>query len=107
MSASVLRPAGVLITIPDDGSLETQQDTLQCVHCFRHWVLPRVAALAAAIRGEFGFCARCNGITCGKKCQECVHKEQWLENVEAGRPENYRPIRVGGFQGATWLTRHG
>lgn len=99
MRSSVLRPAGTIITTPDDGSLETQLDTVQCVHCSRHWVFQR--AVLEAIKGGLGFCARCNGITCGEACQACVHKEQQLENMEAGRADwrTYRPIKVAGFHG--------
>lgn len=35
----------------------------------------------------------CSKVTCGQeKCLECVPLEQYLENVEKGRAENFRPI---------------
>jgi hypothetical protein len=52
-------------------------------------------AVLEAIEGGLGFCTRCNGITCGKKCQKCIPEELLLENMEACRPYDYRPIRVG------------
>ncbi len=104
----VRNPSGILITTPDDGARESQVDTVQCVHCGRHHVYE--AAVLAAIKGGLGFCAKCNGITCGEMCQECVPAEQQLENMEkfpelAGVPEfvrKHRPIFVGGLPGVTW-----
>jgi hypothetical protein len=95
MKAGVPRPDGLLITTPDDGSPEQQLDTVQCVHCGRHWVYTR--AVLEAIRGGLGFCQRCNGITCGQACQACVPQEQQLDNIEAGRLDwrEYRPIVAG------------
>lgn len=99
MKAGVLRPDGLLITTPDDGSQETQTDTVQCVHCGRHWVYTR--AVLEAIKGGLGFCTRCNGITCGEACHECVPQEQQLENLEDLREDyrTYRPTKAGGFHG--------
>lgn len=99
MRSSVLRPDGVLITTPDDGSKETQLDTVQCCHCGRHWIYER--AVLEAIKGGLGFCARCNGITCGELCQTCVPQEVQCENMEKGIHDyrNHRPIVVGGFRG--------
>jgi hypothetical protein len=90
----LLHPDGTLITTPGDGGKETQLDTVQCVHCGRHWIFQR--AVLEAIKGGLGFCARCNGITCGESCQSCVPQEQQLENMEAFRPDwrTYRPVRV-------------
>ena len=97
MRASVRRPSGLLITTPDDGGAETQLDTVRCVHCGRHHVY--LQAVLQAIRGGLGFCPRCNGITCGEKCEACVPAEQQLENMEAGRRDwrTYRPTKVAGF----------
>jgi len=94
MRASVTKPNGLIITTPWDGGPETQQDTVQCVHCGQHWVWEK--AILSAIQGGLGFCTRCNGITCGDACQACVPQEQQLENIEAGRLDwkEYRPIRV-------------
>jgi hypothetical protein len=95
-------PDGVLITTPDDGSRESQNDTVQCCHCGRHWVVDRL--FRDAIQGKAGFCTRCNHITCpGELCNyECVPQEQMLENMEKGvlNPRTYRPIVVAGFRNA-------
>jgi len=84
-----MREAGTLI-ISDPGSdrpiLETK--TLQCVHCGRHWV-PRPGSGITR-----GYCLRCNGPVCGPGCAECVPAEQQLENIEGGRPLDFRPIRM-------------
>lgn len=82
------RPAGfITIDDPDRGLIHA--DTLQCVHCGGHW---RVQPGSGKIRG---FCARCNGPVCGPACAKCVPVEQFCENVEAGRPHDWRPIMVG------------
>jgi hypothetical protein len=87
--------AGVLIITPWDGGPVQMQDTVQCVHCGRHWIWKPGSGRRR------GWCSLCNGITCGKKkCDRCVPIEQWLENVEKGRPEDHRNIVVaGGWDG--------
>lgn len=60
--------------------------THQCVHCGAHWI-PKPGS--GTIRG---WCGNCAGFVCGPRCKECVPVEQYLENIEKGRPENYRPI---------------
>lgn len=53
--------------------------TIRCVHCGAHEVLLRNAT------GDLctgGWCMRCNGFICGKKCSECVPFEKWLEIQE-------------------------
>jgi len=62
--------------------------TLQCVHCGRHFHL---RPGSGRVRG---YCARCNGPICGPGCAECVPAEQQIENLEAGRPLHFRPVRV-------------
>ena len=42
----------------------------------------------------WGFCHNCNGYVCGEKCKDCVPIEQWCDNLESGRPANYKPVRV-------------
>lgn len=54
----------------------TVADTLQCVHCGGHWV-PRTGS--GRVRG---YCSRCNGPVCGRKCAVCVPLERWLDTVE-------------------------
>ena len=75
------------------GSLESdkivEQKTIQCRHCGRHWV---PSPGSGKVRG---YCARCNGPVCGPRCGgKCVPVEAWLDNVEAGRPEDYRAATV-------------
>lgn len=84
-----VRTSGVIITTPLDGGAVTMIDTVQCVHCQRH------RAYVPKSGTKWGWCLACNGIHCAtEKCAKCVPSEQWLENVEAGRPEDYRPIRI-------------
>jgi len=62
---TVRRPAGyVRIDSPDGPPVE--RDTLQCVHCEKHWlVMPGSGR-------KRGWCMRCNGPSCGaKECMEC------------------------------------
>lgn len=83
------REAGTL-TIIDPGAdrpLATVA-TVQCVHCGGHFA-PRPGS--GQVRG---FCTRCNGPVCGPGCRECVPYRQQLENMEAGRPTNFRPVFV-------------
>ena len=83
------RGNGVLISTPLDSDRVTVQDTAQCCHCGRNWVVKPGSGR------KRGLCLRCNGITCGSaRCDACVPLEQRLENVESGRPEDYRPIRA-------------
>lgn len=62
-------------------------DVLRCCHCQRIFTVER---------GMFmGKCYKCNDYHCGPGCKfpmKCVPVEQWLENVEKGRPEDYTPI---------------
>lgn len=98
---AVQDPDGILINTPEDGSPETVQDTVMCVHCNRHWVLGR--AVKEALRGKMGFCKRCNGITCpGEKCnRECIPIERMLLNKEGHDPT---AVTQGGhFNGSIWL----
>ncbi len=74
-----MKEAGVLITMPWDGG-EIHEPTVQCVHCGAHHVVE--AAFKRAVLGQLGFCAKCNGITCGEKCQKCVPAEKQLEVME-------------------------
>ncbi len=83
-----LRPAGHVIVTPPVGPI-IEVDTLQCVHCGAHWQ-PKPGS--GNVRG---FCMKCNGPICGAACAECMPAEQRLENIEAGRPLDFRPIIVG------------
>lgn len=63
--------------------------TLCCMHCGAHWI-PEPGS--GRIRG---YCQLCCGPVCGPGCAKCVPMEQMLENIEKGRPEDYRPVVVG------------
>lgn len=62
--------------------------TLSCCHCGGQWI-PRPGS--GVVRG---FCQNCNGFVCGPGCAACVPVEQYLENMEKGRPDTFRPIIV-------------
>ena len=98
-TASVRKPNGWYCSMAMDSDATSDRDTVQCVHCGRHWIWDR--AILEALKGDLGFCQRCNGITCGKECQACVPQEQMLDNIEAGRLDwrTYRPTVVGMYSG--------
>ena len=101
----VLRTAdALLITIPDDGARESQQDCWNCVHCGRsHVITDNSPTGLIKLSRTMGFCMRCNGPTCGELCQECVPMEAQLDNLEdplhAHEYRAHRKIVIGGFQG--------
>lgn len=85
---TVLRPNGYMVsTSPEEGIVEA--DTLQCVHCGCHWTVEPGSGKRR------GYCSRCNGPVCGSKCKACIPAEQQLENMEQGRPLDFRPTIVG------------
>lgn len=79
-----------LITLADPGADRplAEVKTLQCVHCGGHWY-PRPGS--GRVRG---WCMNCNGVVCGPGCAECVPVEVYLENMEKGRPHDFRPVAV-------------
>jgi hypothetical protein len=89
---SALKPDSTLLCVPIDGGKQLEQDLVHCVHCGRMWAVGHVFATNVGWRFKdlskcFGFCSKCNGITCpGEKCQKCVPLEQQIENIEAGKP---------------------
>lgn len=78
------------ITIADPGSDKPVLvvATMQCGHCGRHWI-PRPGS--GIVRG---FCQRCMKPICGPGCESCRPVEVYLDNLEKGRPADYRPIIV-------------
>lgn len=94
------------IVVSDPGSDKplVELATHQCCHCGGHFLMrPRNAVVvpltqeqaAAKIAGGGtvrGWCQNCAGYVCGPGCAECVPVELMLENMEKGRPFNYRPV---------------
>lgn len=83
--------SGVLIVTPCDHGPVQQMDTVSCGHCgyTSIWV--------AGSEKWWSKCLKCGELRCGKEsCRnsECVPVEQWLENVEKGRREDFRPLLV-------------
>jgi hypothetical protein len=74
------------IADPERGVL--RGETQMCVHCNAHFP---IQPGSGKIRG---FCFSCMGAICGPRCAECVHFLQKLDNLEAGRPENYKPASI-------------
>jgi hypothetical protein len=64
-----------------------RQKMVMCSHCGQHFFEPRHG---------FYFCDFCCGpVCCEKACLEkCVPLEQWMENVELGRAEDFKPSRI-------------
>lgn len=90
------KEAGVLITLPWESDRARREKTVQCCHCGRHHVIRH--AFERAVLGRLGYCARCDGITCGVTCQECVPQEKWLDYWERGidlrQSSELAPIKV-------------
>lgn len=81
------RAAGYTIATGPGGVEEA--DCLQCGHCGKHWQVQPGSGK------QRGFCLCCMKPTCGPRCpvgDACVSQEQMVENIEKGRPLNYRPI---------------
>ncbi len=78
----------VTVFDPDADKPILTSGTLQCVHCQKHWV-PEPGS--GRMRG---FCQNCMGPICGPGCAKCVHWEQMIENIEKGRPLDYKPIQA-------------
>jgi len=79
-----------LATWTDPGSDKPilEKRTVQCVHCGGHFI-PEPGS--GRVRG---FCFQCAGPICGPGCVECVPTDVYLENLEKGRPPDFRPIIV-------------
>ena len=61
------KPKAAGYIIIDDGFTKQEYDTVQCVHCQRHWkVVPGSGR-------KRGWCFKCGGVTCGSKhCETCI-----------------------------------
>lgn len=83
---SKFRPAGH-VEIEDEWGEVIRGDTLQCVHCGGHFVVIKGSGRRR------GWCMVCDGPTCGEhRCDTCTPLERRLENLEAGRPADRKPI---------------
>ena len=72
---SSTRPHGHVIIAGPEGVIEGE--TMQCVHCGRHWVIQPGSGRRR------GWCSKCMGPTCGsQQCHECVPAERKLELME-------------------------
>ena len=58
---------------------------VKCIHCQAQFEMA-----PGKTKGR-GWCGNCMGYICGPKCLKCGHWEQQLDNIEAGRPENFQP----------------
>ena len=73
------REAGyLLITDKITGKTLFEAGLRQCVHCQYTWQYRTGSGLLR------GFCRNCMGHTCGRAaCDNCYHKEQQIEDIEA------------------------
>ena len=83
----------------DTGKLILEFSMLHCVHCGGQFPQPKFGTSEADKRTRIGrgYCMRCDGYICSRSCaKECVHWEQYLENIEKGvaRPDEFRPVIV-------------
>ncbi|KKM94628.1 hypothetical protein LCGC14_1196420 [marine sediment metagenome] len=75
---SSYKAKGNIIVCGSRGMVE--HETLQCVHCQRHWVKQPGSG------NKRGFCRNCMGPLCGdEKCGPCIPFEKKLDLYEAGR----------------------
>lgn len=75
----VRKPSGAMLYTHLDGVGDSNEDTVQCVHCDAHWVIQPGSGK------QRGFCMNCGGVTCGKElCEtQCRPREQLIEEIEA------------------------
>lgn len=91
---AIKHEAGLMIfSTPDADSPTLEVPTVQCCHCGCHFPHPRFDSTpeAKASRIGRGYCKRCDAYICGAGCMTCVHVEQLLENIEAGRELEFAP----------------
>ncbi len=88
------KDAGYVFTTDRETGRTVERSTLQCKHCGRHWV-PQPGS-----GRKRGFCTVCMGPTCGPKClagvSACIPQELLVQNIEKGRPLDFKPIIVRG-----------
>ena len=84
---------GELIITPYDGGKVERSALVRCAHCDYTWQFRPGSGVRR------GRCMRCGGLVCGRpycRVLQCTSAEQRLENLEAGRPLDWRPIIVAG-----------
>ena len=102
------KTASGLITVVDPSSDVPllEQEVLQCCHC--GGIFPKKPAKLAtkffsqeeALAKEKagakmrGWCMNCAGPVCGPSCAACIPTEVYLENLEKGRPADFKPTQV-------------
>jgi hypothetical protein len=82
---------GVLISTPFDGGPEIVTDIITCGHCDYSWLFIPGSGRRRA------FCMTCGRMLCGRPFCEllsCTCQEQRLENMENGRPFDFKPITI-------------
>lgn len=90
---SMLSPHGYAVWTPKEGGRSVESDTACCCHCGEHVYIG--LALPGMPLRRCGYCLNCGARTCGKEsCDPCINRFQKLENVEQGRPLDYKPIIV-------------
>ena len=79
--------SGIIIVTPHDHGPITTEPTVSCAHCGLNWVPKKGSGR------RVGFCQRCMGLVCGSQnCERCVPVMAYIENLEAGRPGDFRQI---------------
>lgn len=72
-----VKPSGYVSIFTGDGE-HFEGDTMQCVHCSKHWIVQPGSGRRR------GFCTKCGGPTCGAHgCDACTPAEKRLEIIEA------------------------
>lgn len=65
---------GGYIRIDNPEGPPVERDTMQCVHCMKHWIVQPGSGIRR------GWCTHCNGPLCGAdKCFKCVPFEKKVE----------------------------
>lgn len=81
------REAGrIIVSDPGSDKAILETGTVQCCHCGGHFVRQPGSGKVR------GWCMNCSGHVCGPGCAACVPAEQMLENMEQGRPDDFRPV---------------
>ncbi len=66
--------AGIIIISNGYAGTQTEEPTLQCIHCQHTWVRQPGSGI------KRGFCMKCMGPICGPKCAEC--RGPWEKHLD-------------------------